>query len=262
MINQHGSFRKAAKVLGVSQPAVTSAIRKLEDDLDTPLFDRSSKHAALTEAGIIVLRRAENILGELSALKTELCTLLKDEDPAIRVAFCLCEDLPVRIASEFTVVHPDIYIVMEQRNERRVIPALLNNEYDLGITFTGHTTHVLECVPFGRQEFGVFFPGAHPFGALDEIPVRQLGGEVLLFPAKESARERQLVAYFAENHVPLRSDMVKYVSASRDYNFASTMVRDGTGLAILPLCQKDEIKSVSARKLRDRKSTRLNSSHT
>ena len=53
MVNQAGSFTRAAERLFVSQPAVTNAVRSLEEELGIQLFDRSQKLAVLTAEGRI-----------------------------------------------------------------------------------------------------------------------------------------------------------------------------------------------------------------
>lgn len=68
-VARHNSFSKAASSLHMAQPAVSIAIRKLEEELETRLFDRSGKRAMLTAEGAQLLRRTLSILGEVEGLK-------------------------------------------------------------------------------------------------------------------------------------------------------------------------------------------------
>ena len=68
---EQGSFSGAARALGRAQSAVTYAMQKLEDQLGTPLFDRSGYRPALTEAGRALLPRARRIAEDMSAFRAQ-----------------------------------------------------------------------------------------------------------------------------------------------------------------------------------------------
>lgn len=68
-----GSFSKAAKALGVSQPTVSQQISILETEFCTQLFYRTGRGVVLTDAGAVFLARAQNILGELKEVEREIC---------------------------------------------------------------------------------------------------------------------------------------------------------------------------------------------
>ena len=59
---REGSFSKAAKALYRTQPAVSQIIRRLEDEIGQPLFDRSSRRGVLTDAGQVLLEHAERLM--------------------------------------------------------------------------------------------------------------------------------------------------------------------------------------------------------
>lgn len=67
-----GQFRRAALVLGISQPALTHSIKTLEDELGAPLFDRSLRGALLTDVGQGLLARARAIINERNRMLEEV----------------------------------------------------------------------------------------------------------------------------------------------------------------------------------------------
>ena len=76
LTNKSGSTAGAAKLLNVSQPAVSSAIRRLEALVGMPLFDRSSRPMQLTAAGRVLKTRVEPIVEDLDNLSAEIRSVL------------------------------------------------------------------------------------------------------------------------------------------------------------------------------------------
>lgn len=69
---EYQSFHRAAQALGITQSALSQSIRNLEEELGTPLFDRSKRVVTPTAFGVTVVETAKNILGKLSNLRREL----------------------------------------------------------------------------------------------------------------------------------------------------------------------------------------------
>lgn len=62
-----GSFSKAAEVLNLTQPALTRKIQKIESNLNTPLFERTTRKIMLTQAGQMLLPKAKSLIASLDA---------------------------------------------------------------------------------------------------------------------------------------------------------------------------------------------------
>ncbi|MDL2060529.1 LysR family transcriptional regulator [Mesosutterella sp. AGMB02718] len=84
---REGSAARAAKILGVSQPAISIAIQKLEGMIGLPLFDRSSRPMQLTAAGRLLKNRADPILGQLESIASEVKSAVKSGGLDLRVGF-------------------------------------------------------------------------------------------------------------------------------------------------------------------------------
>ena len=87
LTNKSGSTAGAAKLLNVSQPAVSSAIRRLEALVGMPLFDRSSRPMQLTAAGRVLKTRVEPIVEDLDNLSAEIRSVLNTTEVDLRVGF-------------------------------------------------------------------------------------------------------------------------------------------------------------------------------
>ncbi len=81
-----GSMRQAAARLNVSQPAVSQALKALEDHVGAALFDRSTRPASLTEAGQILSNATREGLGQIAAALEDIHGLLNSEDQQVTVA--------------------------------------------------------------------------------------------------------------------------------------------------------------------------------
>src|SRR5918998_1744594 len=71
-VDRHRHFTRAAEELRVAQSALSHQIRRLEQELGTPLFERTSRRVSPTEAGQVVAARARRVLGEIDAAHQEI----------------------------------------------------------------------------------------------------------------------------------------------------------------------------------------------
>ena len=82
-----GSFTEAAKLMKVSQPAISTAIARLESFAGTPLFDRTARPIQLTPAGHHVRRRIEPIIEDLYSLSSEIKSFVSNAAIDLRIGF-------------------------------------------------------------------------------------------------------------------------------------------------------------------------------
>jgi len=87
-VAEHLSFSRASRELGVSQPAVSQAVARLEATLGLRLFERTSREVWLTDAGKMLLPYAEELLERASAFTAEATRLQDPDARAIRLAYC------------------------------------------------------------------------------------------------------------------------------------------------------------------------------
>lgn len=109
-----GSLRRAAELLGKSQPALTKSLRQAEDDLGVSLFQRSSRGVILTEMGERVLTRARTISSEIARLDDEVAQLRGEQVGSVHV--CLSPLAAAHIMPQalalFRVKHPNIEVAL------------------------------------------------------------------------------------------------------------------------------------------------------
>ena len=117
-IYQEKSFSKAAQKLYVSQPSLSAMVRKIEEDIGFPLFDRTSKPIRLTEAGMEYIRAAEEIFQIESAFANyaDAYNNLQTGSLTLGSNQLLSSLVLPKYISEFVRLHPQISLHLVDDN--------------------------------------------------------------------------------------------------------------------------------------------------
>ena len=176
-----GSFTRAAQRLHMTQPAVTSHIRQLEEHFNTRLFDREHNRIELTAAG----RRVEEFAGRILALYAEMDGTLREltEDMAgtlmIGASMTIAEyDLP-RLLVRFKQRFPEVDINLLMANTDGIVQMVVENRIDLGLVEGPVHNRALAVRRYDVDRLVVALPPGHaladapsiPFGALRGVPL-------------------------------------------------------------------------------------------
>src|SRR5260370_42660658 len=109
LVARHLSFSRAAAELGMSQPAVSQAVARLERTLGFRLFVRSSREVRLSDAGRALLPQAEAVLEQAAAFTAEAARLAAPAPPGIRLAYApLVGGFAARIARRLAARKPGV----------------------------------------------------------------------------------------------------------------------------------------------------------
>lgn len=132
---KHQNITMAAKELFISQPAVSKAISKLEENLDTKLFLRSSKGVRLTNEGEILYKQAEHAFLALKAGEEHLSRRkeLGIGQLSIGVSSTLCKYVLLPYLQKFIKEYPHIRVSIECQSSFHTIEALRNSTVDIGL---------------------------------------------------------------------------------------------------------------------------------
>ncbi len=132
---REGGFTRAAGRVLRTQPAVSAQVRKLEDELGGPLFDRSLPPPALTERGRELYPRALRLLEEADALEAELRS--GDGEPRGRVTLAaglaVIEGFLPPVLGPFRARHPRVRVTLLNRPSEGILRAVLDGRADLGL---------------------------------------------------------------------------------------------------------------------------------
>jgi DNA-binding transcriptional LysR family regulator len=189
-----GSFSEVAKKLGISQPAVSFQIQKLEQELGVRLIDRSQRTIIPTAAGKRLLRFAESIETEREGLLRELEQMREDISGDLQIAASTIpgEYLLPPLLAEFKKRHPAVKIQVAVSDSMTVIDRIRDNSYEIGFCGVIPEGRELSFFKVADDEIVLIVFDGHPFAQKGEITPDELGGEPFIFREGTSGTQRSL----------------------------------------------------------------------
>ena len=175
-------FGKAAEACFVSQPTLSVAIKKLEDELEVKLFERSANEVSITPLGEEIVRQAQSVLEQAASIK-EIAKRGKDPlSGALKLGVIytigpyLLPDL-VREAIERT---PQMPLMLQENFTVRLLEMLRTGEIDCAIFAEPFPDTGLALAPLYDEPFLAAVPSAHPLAAKATITSQELKSETML----------------------------------------------------------------------------------
>ena len=237
---RRGSFTLAAKDLFLTQSAVSHAIKALETELDTRLFDRVGKRALLTQAGEQLLRHAERILREMSDARAGLEELHNWGHGRLRVGASptACQHFLPTVLREFKQSFPRCLIKIEPGDHPRQLELLRANSVDLAVTLEPEErTTDLEFRPLFVDELCFLVSPMHRWAAAKKVPREEIAEETLVLYNASSYTFRLVERYFREEKIALNN----YIELG-SMDAIKELVKIGIGAGVLaPWVAKPEL---------------------
>ena len=137
-ISEEGSISAAAKKLHISQPPLSHQLRLLEEELGVKLVERGARHVTLTDAGVILYRRAGNILEMADAAARELGEYGERMRGTLRLGITSSSGPPLldRQMTEFTKLYPEVNFELHEGNTFQMIELLAGGVIDIAVIRT------------------------------------------------------------------------------------------------------------------------------
>jgi DNA-binding transcriptional LysR family regulator len=242
-----GSFSEVAKKLGISQPAVSFQIQKLEQELGMRLIDRAQRAFTLTAAGKRLLRFTEAVAAERQKLLQDL-EQMRDEisgDLALAASTIPGEFLLPPLLAKFKQRHPAVRIQVEVSDSLNVINKVTDNAYEVGFSGLPPEGHDLKAFKIAGDEIVLIVSPEHPFARRGEIGPEELESEPLIFREATSGTQRSLEGHLSragldpaklKPHLVLGSTLavISAVAGGAGIAFVSNLALN-TGLAVAPV---------------------------
>lgn len=207
------SFRKAAEMLHLSQPAVSQQIRALEEEARVRLFDRAGgdghgSQIALTEAGRVLLGYANRAAVMMAEAERALAALNHEVTGELRLgaSTTVAQYLLPRILGAFLKQYPNVRMSMVSGNTEEIVEAVAEEKVALGIIEGPPMRRDVKIEPMAPDELVLIVSPAHPWAQRKGvIAVEELTTVPLLLRERGSGTRRVVERALKEAGVPLKS---------------------------------------------------------
>jgi DNA-binding transcriptional LysR family regulator len=227
---QENSITLASKKLYVSQPAISTAIKEMENYYGVKLFDRISKTIYLTEAGKTVLSYAQHITSLFDELETAIRNT--DEIGLLRIgsSITIGTHLMPEFIRQFSLKYPEIQIFVTINNSDIIEQLVLDNELDFALIEGVIHSDKLISKGFSSDELVVVCGLDNPLLKMDTVAIKDLETQKFLMREKNSGT-REL----AESILLLHNFSIRPIWESSSTEAIINGVANGIGISILPL---------------------------
>lgn len=235
------SFTRAARVLCISQPGLSKAVKSLESELDVTLIRRDIRQFALTREGEILFEQGDRLLSQLNQYVFDLRETLRSKGGCLRVGVSVMQSSVFfpGVMARFQRRCPDAELIISEEPGEVIKARVYNGDIDIGMIMLYANSRGEEILPENddicdvslafRSEHLLAVPVTHPLAERDAVPVAMLRHErfILLrqdFTLHENTRRLCRLAGF-EPQVVLESGQ---------WDFMMEMVATGYGITVLP----------------------------
>jgi len=237
-VAEEGSFSRAAQRLHRTQPAISQTIRRLENDLGEALFDRSSRHGQLTDAGLVLREYAQKLLNLRSEVRGALTELRSGERGKLSIAaneFTSLYLLP--LLHEFRRACPMVRISVTRSLGSRVPEAVLNHSVEMGMLSFMPEDPELRSVVVATDELAFVVHPKHPLAGARKVNIRELGAQSFVAHHVPSPQRAKVLATFQRHKTPLHMEVeLPTLEAIRKF------VAMGNGVALVPaVCAQGDL---------------------
>lgn len=184
-VARRGSFSNAAYALSYSQPAVSHHVARLEQELNAQLLERSSRgEVRVTEAGRVLLRRADELLADAANAEAEVADVVGNRATRVRLA-SFATGAATILAAAIALVRqrePELQFSLYDAETPEAVAALKTGNADLGLMFDDilhplARQDVLEYRYIYDDPLLLALPHGHPLATETVVPLAELAEE-------------------------------------------------------------------------------------
>jgi DNA-binding transcriptional LysR family regulator len=229
-VAQERSFSLAAGKLHRTQPAVSQAIRRIEQELEDRLFDRSSRNGTLTEAGTLLLEHAERLLrmaSEAQAAVRELQHVRRGRVVIGANEAAVHSLLP--FVRDYAASHPQVTVEVRRVPSRRIASELLERSMDFGVMTFLPADRALQSIPLGGDELVMLAHPEHPLARRKRVSIEEVGRQVVIAHNDPSPTRERVLRLYERRHAPINIQI-----SLPSLDGIKRAVEMGVGVAVLP----------------------------
>ncbi len=225
------TFTRAAERVSRTQPAVSQNVKKLEDELGTPLFARDTHGVSLTEAGKVLVEHAHRIVRARDDAMRELAALKNLTTGTLNIA--AHESAAVYLLShplrQYLHCFPQIKVGIYRSPLTDIPRQVMDREVHIGFVKDEPVYGDLQWVDVHTDEMVLVAAPGHPFSRRADVHIRDLGQERFVLHHLCSTTEQKVLRLFEEHNTPCR-----IAAELWSFEHIKSFVQAGVGLAIVP----------------------------
>ena len=195
-------FTRAAESLHISQPTLSIHIQQLEEEFDSPLFDRSHQ-LRLTETGQVLLGHARNVIRELETAREEIADFQGLLRGTLRIgaAQLFSKRLVPAILAGYNKAYPNIGLTVQFGTSSEIEQNILARSIDVGLALLPPESREIEYETLISDEMVVVVSPRHPLAQKSDLSKAELSGLSLVIQNIGNSTRRLIDVYFARENI-------------------------------------------------------------
>jgi LysR family transcriptional regulator, hydrogen peroxide-inducible genes activator len=236
-------FGRAAEACFVSQPTLSVAIRKLEEELSVQLFERGPNEVTVTPIGQQIVEQAQRVLEQSNAIR-EIAR--QGKDPLIGplrlgVIYTISPYLLPHLVPRIIADAPEMPLLLQENFTIKLLELLRQSEIDVAILADPFPDHGLMTQAMYDEPFIVVVPKGHPLAKLKSVRSEQLKSEtMLLLGAGHCFRDQVLEVCPELSRFSQTSAGIQKTFEGSSLETIRHMVASGIGITVLPIMARPE----------------------
>lgn len=231
-VNQFRHFAKAAEYCRVTQPTLSAMIQKLEEELNTKIFDRSQQPVCPTPIGVHIIEQAQTVLVQANRIKN----IIEEEKHSLSGTFKLgilptiAPYLLPRFFPQLMKKYPQLDIRVIEMKTNDIKQALLDGEIDAGIVASLDGMEAFRQVALFYEQFFAYIASENPLSTNEVIRTADLTGEQLWLLDEGHCFRDQLMR-FCQLKAARASQQAYHLGSMETF---MRMVEGGKGITFIP----------------------------
>ena len=236
-IAEHGSYTRAAEVLHVSQPTLSQQIKQLEETLQSPLLDRTSRGVRLTDAGEVYIFHARRAWGELDAGTRAIHDVKDLSRGSLRLGWTpITDHLTCSLLAYFNSTYPGINISTYEMPQNDLEIAVGEDRIDIGIAFSRptldeeETSNDIETYTLFEESLYIAIGDKHPLKSAMQLSLLEFAQESLALLNTNFALRQHVDQYCATNqvepHISVETNSVSVIIEMIELGTLATVLPD------------------------------------
>jgi len=250
-VDNYKSFAKASKKLFITQPTLSMQIKKLENELELLLFDRTRMPVIATDIGLKIIKQARKIISE----SNEVFDIINNESNQVSGKFRLAviptiaPYLLPKFLKNFVENNKELELTIEELQTEQIVDGIRKDEIDAGVVATPLSQKDITEIPIYYEPFYAYVSQKHKLYKSDKISGKELDiNDIWLLKEGHCFRDQVINICSSSNDQPNKKKKVLNFEGATLETLVR-MVENSFGMTLIPYLLAKEIESTKKHKL-------------